>query len=112
MNRNIVATIAVVFILLIISYSAIGGQFNLEFWRAALPGLMENLTIAALAAFVFDSLADEPLNKTCHAILLYPLAARSVKHDYRRATQTITVRTIDLTNGWAAIRGDLLEMIL
>jgi len=56
MNRTVVATIIVAFIVLIVSYLSIGGAFDLAFWREALPGLMENLAIAALAAFIFDSI--------------------------------------------------------
>jgi len=56
MNHTVVVTIIVAFIVLIVSYLSIGGAFDLAFWREALPGLMENLTIAALAAFVFDSI--------------------------------------------------------
>jgi hypothetical protein len=54
MNRTVVATITVTFIVLIVSYLSIGGAFDVAFWREGLPGLMENLAIAALAAFVFD----------------------------------------------------------
>jgi hypothetical protein len=56
MNRTVVVTIIVAFIVLIVAYLSIGGAFDLVFWREALPGLMENLAIAALAAFVFDSI--------------------------------------------------------
>jgi hypothetical protein len=56
MNRNVVAIIVIAFIVLIVFYLSIGGAFDLGFWRQALPGLMENLAIAALAAFVFDSI--------------------------------------------------------
>jgi hypothetical protein len=56
MNRTVVATITVAFVILIASYLAIGGAFDQSFWHEALPGLMENLAIAALAAFVFDSI--------------------------------------------------------
>jgi 5-methylcytosine-specific restriction enzyme subunit McrC len=59
-----------------------------------------------------DNLGDEPLNNNCHAILLYPLAARSVKQEYRRSKgQLISVRTIDLTNDWPTIHRDLLSLV-
>jgi len=61
-----------------------------------------------------DNLIEEPLNNECHAILLYPLAARSIdiSTDYRRPRgQTISVRTLDLTQEWRGIHRDLLALI-
>src|SRR5579859_5467847 len=58
-----------------------------------------------------DNLADEPLNNQCHAILLYPLAARRLQHDYQRGGQTISIRVLDLTQEWRGIRDDLLQLI-
>jgi 5-methylcytosine-specific restriction enzyme subunit McrC len=59
-----------------------------------------------------DNLSDEPINTNCHAVLLYPLAVRATKHDYRRSKgQLVSVRTIDLTQSWAAIHSDLLALI-
>lgn len=59
-----------------------------------------------------DNLSEEPLNNNCHAILLYPLAARFVMRDYRRPKgQLISVRTIDLTRTWTSIRDDLLALV-
>jgi 5-methylcytosine-specific restriction enzyme subunit McrC len=55
-----------------------------------------------------DNLRDEPLNNKCRAILLYPLASRPLIHDYRRSTgQTMSVRTLDLTQDWQGIHSDL-----
>lgn len=59
-----------------------------------------------------DNLRDEPLNNQCHAILLYPLATRSLQHEYRRPKgQRISVRTLDLTQDWPGIRRDLLALV-
>jgi 5-methylcytosine-specific restriction enzyme subunit McrC len=59
-----------------------------------------------------DNLRDEPLNNQCHAILLYPLATRSLQHEYRSTKgQIISIRTLDLTQGWRGIHRDLLQLI-
>jgi len=59
-----------------------------------------------------DNLSDEPINNNCHAILLYPLAIRPVKQDYRRSKgQLVSVRTIDLTRDWQTIHRDLLALV-
>lgn len=59
-----------------------------------------------------DNLSDEPINNNCHAILLYPLATRPVKQDYRRSKgQLVSVRTIDLTRDWQSIHDDLLAFV-
>ncbi|HET8924278.1 MAG TPA: 5-methylcytosine-specific restriction endonuclease system specificity protein McrC [Candidatus Acidoferrum sp.] len=59
-----------------------------------------------------DNLIDDPLNNECRAILLYPLAARQIRPDYTRSKgQTISVRTLDLTQEWKGIHRDLLALI-
>jgi 5-methylcytosine-specific restriction enzyme subunit McrC len=59
-----------------------------------------------------SNLVDEPLNNGCLAILLYPLAARPIRHEYVRPNgQTISVRTLDLMQEWKGIHRDLLALI-
>lgn len=59
-----------------------------------------------------DNLSDDPLNDSCHAILLYPLAVRPAKYDYYRSKgQLVSVRTIDLTRDWPTIHRDLLALV-
>jgi 5-methylcytosine-specific restriction enzyme subunit McrC len=59
-----------------------------------------------------DNLSDEPLNNNCHAILLYPLAARTVYLNYCRPKgQIVTARTINLTHDWPTIHRNLLALV-
>jgi 5-methylcytosine-specific restriction enzyme subunit McrC len=59
-----------------------------------------------------DNLTEGPLKKNRQAILLYPMAKRSVHLDYGRPTgEMISVRTIDLSQAWPAIHADLLNLV-
>jgi 5-methylcytosine-specific restriction enzyme subunit McrC len=59
-----------------------------------------------------DNLIEGPEKKSRQAILLYPLAKRPVHLDYGRPTgETISVRTIDLSQAWPAIHADLLNLV-
>jgi 5-methylcytosine-specific restriction endonuclease McrBC regulatory subunit McrC len=59
-----------------------------------------------------DNLPDTPLNKSCRAILLYPVAARSFEADFRRAgEQSVSVRTINLYQDWQNVELSLFSLI-
>jgi 5-methylcytosine-specific restriction enzyme subunit McrC len=59
-----------------------------------------------------NNLSDSPLNKTCRAILLYPQAKQIVHADFKRSNgQTLSVRTIDLSQNWKDIHRSLLDLI-
>lgn len=64
------------------------------------------------ASAYLDNLNESPDKKDYQAILLYPLAGRSVRLDYGRPSgETISVRTIDLSQCWPAIHADLLNLV-
>lgn len=52
--RNVFAAMFVAFVVLVVSFWAIGGSFDRQFWLAFFPGLMGNLTILAVAIFVIE----------------------------------------------------------
>jgi hypothetical protein len=52
--NNVFAAIFIGFVVLALVYIGIGGSFDRRFWLDFLPGLMENLTILAVAIFVID----------------------------------------------------------
>src|SRR5579864_7901154 len=54
--RNVIAALAVSFILLVCTFAGIGGSFDRQFWVAFLPGLMENLVILAAGVLIFDAI--------------------------------------------------------
>lgn len=59
-----------------------------------------------------DNLPDTPLNRSCRAILLYPVATRSFEADFRRECgQSVSVRTINLHQDWQDIQRSLLNLI-
>jgi 5-methylcytosine-specific restriction enzyme subunit McrC len=59
-----------------------------------------------------DNLPDIPLNTSCRAILLYPVAMRSFEADFKReAGQTVSVRTVNLHQHWQEIERSLLSLI-
>lgn len=59
-----------------------------------------------------DNLPDTPLNTSCRAILLYPVATRSFEADFRReGGQSVSVRTINLYQDWQDIQRSLLNLI-
>jgi 5-methylcytosine-specific restriction enzyme subunit McrC len=58
------------------------------------------------------NLPDGDLNDACRAILLYPTIANDFKQEYSDSKgRKITVRTINLNQGWQGIHQDLLAMV-
>jgi hypothetical protein len=54
--NNVVAAIAIGFIMLALVFVGIGGSFDRNFWLSFLPGLMENLAALAVAVLLIDSI--------------------------------------------------------
>jgi len=59
-----------------------------------------------------DNLPNSALNTSCCAILLYPVATRSFEANYKReGGQSVSVRTVNLYQGWQDIERSLLNLI-
>ena len=54
--KKVSAFILVGFIVVAVAFIIVGGSFDRQFWITFLAGLMENLTILALAVFVIESI--------------------------------------------------------
>jgi len=62
--KSVIVALLVSFIVLILIFVCIGGNFDRQFWLAFLPGLMENLLILAVGVLILDMiLKHERLDK-------------------------------------------------
>jgi len=51
------------------------------------------------------------LYRTCSGILLYPFSGESVDRSYQMGNHMVSIKTIDLTQQWQDIHGDLLALV-
>jgi len=85
-----------------------------KYYREALSGRFDDRVRSShlyqVFAYVENWKANSPGGPPVEAMLLYPVVKRPFSYDFRLKGHRITVRSIDLDQGWREIRADLLAL--